>query len=156
ALLGTAATVALWLREPAPARYALVILPWAVLLTGLAIAVAARAGRWLGPFYAAFAVAPLLLGVVAGWPPGQLGRSFFDPRGLVAWLDGATRADDRLVFISLEQAGYYATLTRTPRPWQVVPIGPRYLEGDLVGEAAHKLDPLVATPGRVFLVLYQD
>jgi hypothetical protein len=154
-LLGTALVVTLWLRDVAPARYALVILPWAVLLAGLGIAVAASTSRFLGPLYGVFALGPLLLGLWAGWRPVELPKQFWDPRGLVAFLDGDARPDDRVVFISLEQSGYYAALSRTRRPWRIIPIGPRYLEGDLAAETAAKLDPLVGTPGRVRLVLYQ-
>ena len=155
ALVGTAAVVALWLRDEAPARYALVILPWAALLTGLGLLTAARASPRLGPLYGLFALAPLVLGLWAGWRPAELPRSFWDPRGMLAWLDGASGPNDRIAFISLEQAGYYAAESHAGRPWQVVPIGPRYLEGDLTAEAARKLDPMAAAPGRVRLVLYQ-
>lgn len=155
ALVGTVLVVALWLRDVAPARYALVILPWAALLAGLGVVTATRAARVLGPFYAVFAAAPLVVGLWAGWRPAELPRSFWDPSGLVSWLDGAAVPSDRVVFISLEQAGYYAALSRAPLTWRVVPIGPRYLEGDLPAEAARQVDPLVVKPGRVHLVLYQ-
>src|SRR5262249_22266894 len=133
ALLGTTLSVALWLRDTAPARYALVILPWGVLLTGLGIAAATSMGRLLGPLYALFAVGPLALGLWAGWRPPELPRALWDPRALVATLDDA-RPGDRIAFISLEQAGYYAALSKQRLPWQVIPVGPRYLEGDLVAE----------------------
>lgn len=156
ALVGTTAVVEVWLRDVAPARYALVILPWAALLTGLGLLIAARVGRLLVPLYSLFALAPLLLGLWAGWRPAELPTSFWDPRGMVRWLDDATGPNDRVAFISLEQAGYYAALSHAPRPWQVVPVGPRYLEGDLAAEAARKLEPMTTSPGRVRLVLYQS
>src|SRR5205823_1202290 len=70
-------------------------------------------------------------------------------------LDEAARPGDSAVFISLEQAGYYASLARRPMPWVVVPVGPRYLEGDLAAEAERKTAAPLATGARLHLVLYQ-
>jgi hypothetical protein len=159
ALVGTALVVALWLRDVAPARYALVILPWAAMLTGLGMATAIGASRFLGPFYGLFVLSPLLLGLWAGWRPVELPKAFWDPSGMAAWLDRTSLAGDQVVFISLEQAGYYEALSDAHLPWRVIPVGPRYLEGNLEAEAADKLDPLVSrivgSPRRVQLVLYQ-
>jgi mannosyltransferase len=152
ALAGASAVVLLWLRDAAPARYALVALPFAVALAGLGLSALLPLARALAPAFVFFAVAPLLAGLYAGWRPVELPPTFFDPRGLAQALDREARAGDQVVFISLEQAGYYAALAGAPRPWRVVPVGPRYLEGDLAAEAAAKVD---GSASRALLVLYQ-
>ncbi|HEY3107751.1 MAG TPA: glycosyltransferase family 39 protein, partial [Chloroflexota bacterium] len=139
ALGGAAAVALLWLRDAAPARYALVALPFAAALAGLGLGALTRVARVFRPLFCLVALAPLVAGLAAGWRPAELPRDFFDPRGLARALDDEGRPGDQIVFISLEQAGYYAALARAPRPWQVVPVGPRYLEGDLAAEVARKV-----------------
>jgi hypothetical protein len=144
--------VLLWLRDAAPARYALVALPFAALLAGLGLGALTRVARAFAPLFCLVALAPLAAGLAVGWRTSELPRDLFDPRGLARALDEDGRPGDQIVFISLEQAGYYAALARAPRPWRVVPVGPRYLEGDLAAEAARKVDPGAV---RVVMVLYQ-
>src|SRR5262249_19244671 len=99
-----------------------------------------------------FSLAPLVAGLAVGWRPAELPREFFDPRGLARALDEVGRPGHQVVFISLEQAGYYAALARAPPPWPVIPVGPPYPAGAPAAAAAPKVD---VGAGRVLLVLYQ-
>ena len=149
------AAVLLWLNEPVPGRYALILLPYAIVLVGLGLESLSHLNRNITPAIVLFAVAPLLIGLLPANQAGPLPGNFWDPIAMVNRLDSDTFVDDRIIFISLEQAGYYAAMTRQPRPWVVVPVGPRYLEGDLVANASARAEQLTENPGRVWLVLYQ-
>lgn len=102
---------------------------------------------------ATLALLPPVTGLALAWRPFELPRAFFDPRGLADGLDTFTTPGDGVLFISLEQAGYYAALSKTPRTTTVIPVGPRYLEGDLPTEVARKLNG--QKNDRIHLVLYQ-
>ena len=155
AFLSIAAAVSFWLNEPVPGRYALILLPFAIVLVGLGFDSAFRAHRNVSTALALLVIAPLLFGLLPMNQSGPLPKNFWDPIELVGRLDRDTFDDDRILFISLEQAGYYAAMTKRPRPWVVVPVGPAYLEGNLVANAAKRVEQLTNSPGRVWLVLYQ-
>ncbi len=154
-VLSIATAVTFWLNEPVPGRYALIPLPFAIVLVGYAFDIAARANRASATVLAILAITPLAAGLLPANQPAPLPASFWDPVGMVDRLDRDTLNDDRILFISLEQAGYYAAMTQRPRPWAVVPVGPAYLEGNLVANSARRAAQLTSVPGRVWLVLYQ-
>ena len=154
-VLSIATAVTFWLNEPVPGRYALIPLPFAVVLVGYAVEIAARANRASAAVLAFLAITPLVVGLLPANQTAPLPARFWDPVGMVERLDRDTFNDDRILFISLEQAGYYAVMTQRPRPWVVVPVGPAYLEGNLVENSIRRVAQLTRDPGRVWLVLYQ-
>lgn len=60
-----------------------------------------------------------------------------------------------VVFLTLEQAGYYAALSPRPHPWVAVPVGTSYLERDVRVAADEKLPSLITGPGSIWLVEYR-
>ena len=140
-----------WLRLGLPARYLAPAIPfWILLVVGLA--------EQAGPVWASMAVGSLLIAnllSLSDWyRQPTLPPTFWDPVGVQTFLDREVGSDDSVVFLTLEQAGYYAALSTRPRPWVAVPVGTSYLERDVGAEADQKLSPLLTSRHTVWVISY--
>lgn len=143
----------LWTRQSLSERYVLTALPFLVVLLAGQMA---RVARWRAAVATALLAAVGLLGTLAWLQRPPPPAFFWDPRTTVQALDQRTEPDDLIVFVSAEQAGYYQVLSRSPRPWVLIPVGTTYLEGDVAGRTAALLTPLLAEERTLWLVLYRQ
>ncbi|MBX6771890.1 MAG: glycosyltransferase family 39 protein [Chloroflexi bacterium] len=140
-----------WLRQGVPSRYLAVALPfWAAVMLSLTRRVSLRRSA------AAVGLLVLmnLVSLVAWLRLPPLPRTFWDPRGMQSFLDAHVRPSDRIVFLTLEQAGYYAALSPRPGSWVAIPVGTTYLEGNAAANAQRMLAPLLGSSDVLWLVAY--
>ncbi len=147
------ATNLTWTRQTLEPRYILPALPFFVV--AFAAAVDRSTSRWrVSALATPLIVFAAMLGT-AGWlqrPPAP--PAYWDPLAMVGYLDQHVGAGGTIVFVSPEQAGYYAALSESPRRWVLVTVGPDYLEGDVPAHARAALSPLVSRTTIFWLVLY--
>jgi mannosyltransferase len=140
-----------WLRQGVPPRYLAVALPfWAAVMLSLT----SRASLQRSAAAVGLLVLMNMVSLVAWLRLPPLPRTFWDPRGMQSFLDAHVRPADRIVFLTLEQAGYYAALSPRPGPWVAIPVGTTYLEGDAAANAQRVLAPLLGSSDVLWLVAY--
>ncbi len=141
-----------WLNGPLPMRYTLLVLPFFVLLVASAFGGIWPRSRLLGALGLAVVVGSDLSSIADYIQVPPFAYVWGAPE-LVRELDSQMGDQDGAVFLSLEQAGYYAMLSAHPRPWQVVVVGQHYLEGDVQVEASRTLAEMAARHHRLWLVM---
>ncbi|MBI2863166.1 MAG: glycosyltransferase family 39 protein [Chloroflexi bacterium] len=155
-LVLTYAIAEIWLRLPLPSRYLVVVLPFFLLLVARGLVSLAHTARQVS----FLALAGLVVVGILSWrdfylrPP--LPPSFWDPQRLVAYLDANASDGDGLIFITLEQAGYYASLSHRHLPWDYFIVGPGYFERGLAERVAQRLPELAAKHDVLWLAFYQN
>lgn len=145
-----------WLRQGLPSRYMVVAAPFFVMLVAQGIdGVDQR--RWLpatGLLAVFFGASVICLHSYHTRPPFP--EWLLNPQGITTYLDTRAKSGDGVIFITLEQAGYYQSLSKRPLPWYYFLVGPSYLEGDLADRVERVLPPAVAQHDRLWLMLYQN
>lgn len=141
-----------WLNGPLPMRYTLLVLPFFVLLMASALRRVWARSQLLGAVGLA-AIAGSNLSSIADYIQVPPFAYVWGAPDMVRELDSRTGDRDGVVFLSLEQAGYYAMLSPHPRAWQVVVVGQRYLEGNVEAEASRTLAEMAARHHHLWLVM---
>lgn len=146
----------MWLRQGLPSRYMVVATPFFVMLVAQGLdALIRRRSLIMAGVLAVFLGGSLLcLHSYHNRPP--LPQWLLDPQGMTTYLDTRAKSGDGVVFITLEQAGYYQSLSKRPLPWYYFLIGPSYLEGDLADRIERVLPPAVVQHDRLWVMLYQN
>lgn len=72
-----------------------------------------------------------------------------------AAVDDLASPGDRIVFLTLEQAGYYQALSPKPRSWYGVPVGTDYLDRDPVAQAQRLLSHQLLDSTTLWVVEYR-
>ena len=140
-----------WLKLGVPSRYLATTLPVWLLLVVVLID---RAARWKAGLVVLTLLAVNLMSLWSWYRQPALPASFWNPRGVQAFLDRRLSADDRVVFLTLEQAGYYEALSPKPHRWTAIPVGTEYLERDAGANAERLLAPLLGVNRTIWLVEY--
>lgn len=151
-LAAVAAVLVLWYQGPPPTRYTLQALPFFLPLAGGALDHAL--GRWrpVGLLGLAVLVGSSLWNV-RGWVAMPPFAHVWQAPEMVRQLDRHTAPPDALVFLSPEQAGYYALLSAAPRAWRPLFVSQQFLAGDVEREIAWIEANLAARYERVWLVM---
>lgn len=158
AVIGLVATFAFalivtstWLRLDVPARYLAPVLPFWLL--GVVWA-AGRIAAWRAWPVLVVLGAVNAIGLASWYRQPALPASFWDPSGVQAFLDTHLATNDRAVFLTYEQAGYYTALSPRPHPWATIPVGTSYLERSASANAGRALSPLLTSPRTLWVVEY--
>lgn len=141
-----------WLRLGVPSRYLGTVLPFWLLLV---VALAEWAGQWRTKFALVTILAVNVMSLLSWYHQPTLPASFWNPSGMQKFLDRRLARGDHVVFLTLEQAGYYEALSPSPHPWVAVPVGTGYLERSATADASQQLTPLLGTNGTIWLVEYR-
>ncbi|MGH2461812.1 MAG: hypothetical protein ACRDIY_23400, partial [Chloroflexota bacterium] len=145
------AVTSTWLKLGVPSRYLATALPTWLLLV---VVLAGRAGRWRSWLAVVALVVVSLTGLLSWYRQPTLPAAFWNPRGVQEFLDRRLAANDRVVFLTLEQAGYYQALSPRPHRWTAIPVGTGYLERDARANAERSLSPLLSSDRAIWLVEY--
>ena len=140
-----------WLHLGVPARYVgPSLLFWILLVVGLA----KRARFWKGQLAVAALAAASLFSTLAWYRQPSLPVAFWSPSVVQAVLDQVASPHDGVIFLTLEQAGYYEALSLEPRTWYGVPVGTGYLDRDPVAQAQRFLPSQRLDSTTLWLVEY--
>ncbi len=141
-----------WLRLGIPARYlAPVLLFWLVLVSALGNHVA-RPRAWLGT---GILVLVNVVNLVGWFRQPSLPPSFWNPLGVQRFLDEHVGPADHVIFLTLEQAGYYQALSKRAQRWLAIPVGTPYLERNVTEQLDRQVSPLLRQDQTIWLVEYR-
>lgn len=140
-----------WLRLGVPARYLAPALPFWLLLVA---ALGELVPQWRAWLAVAALAAVNLINLVGWFQQPTLPPAFWNPSAVQRFLDEHLATNDRVVFLTLEQAGYYQALSPRAHSWVAIPVGTSYLERNPTAFAERDLLPLLGSDRTIWLVEY--